>query len=72
MSEASDMTELKNLQDGLDTRVKFNIIMIADRGYVSEENITEMRNAGLGFILMFRRTWESMKSLMPMSACFLA
>lgn len=56
MSEASDMiTELKNLQDGLDTGVKFHIIMIADRGYVSEENITEMRNAGLGFILMLRK-----------------
>jgi transposase len=56
MAEASDMiTELKNLQDGLDTEVKFHIIMIADRGYVSEENITEMRNAGLGFILMLRK-----------------
>ena len=59
MAEASDViTELRNLQDGLDTEVKFHIIMIADRGYVSEENITEMRNAGLGFILMLRKNME--------------
>ena len=59
MAEASDMiTELRNLQDGLDTEVKFHSIMIADRGYVSEENTTEMRNSGLGFILMLRKNME--------------
>lgn len=59
MSEASNMiSEMKNLQDNLDAEGKFHIIMIADRGYASEENITEMRSAGLGFILMLRKNME--------------
>lgn len=56
MSEATDMiAELKSLlPDDDDSPKKLHIVVIADRGYVSQENICAMRNAGIGYILMLK------------------
>lgn len=73
MSEASDMiSELHDLidddQDGESAesgeKLKPQIVLIADRGYVSEENITEMRNSGIGFILMLRKNMGIVNELL--------
>lgn len=73
MSEASDMIgELRALIEddpddgsaGSGEKIKPQIVLIADRGYVSEENITEMRNSGIGFILMLRKNMGIVNELL--------
>ena len=60
MSEATDMiTELKALlPEGDKTLSKLHIVVIADRGYVSQENIDAMREAGIGYILMLKKNMD--------------
>jgi hypothetical protein len=44
------------------------IIVIADRGYVSEENIKGFRNAGIGCILMLKKNMNMTVSLVDSNA----
>lgn len=39
-------------------KIKPDITMIADRGYISEENITGMRDSGLGFLMMLKKNMD--------------
>ena len=40
------------------SRKEITIILICDRGYISEKNLNLMENAGIGFILMLRSTFK--------------
>ena len=53
MAEASDM--ILFFRDLLEGEKASSIVMIADRGYVSEDNIAALRKAGIGYILLLRK-----------------
>ena len=53
MAEASEMIGFFGKL--LDKETKVSITMICDRGYISEDNVLEMDNAKIGFLLMLRR-----------------
>lgn len=57
MAEASEMIAFfkKLLGDDVWDESRPEITLISDRGYISEENIALMDEAGLGFLLMLRR-----------------
>jgi transposase len=62
MAEASDMILFfRELLDGEDVT---DIVMIADRGYVSEDNILELRNAGIGYILLLKKNMNIMSAVL--------
>lgn len=51
IAEASEMIEeLNRVSDGADV----DITLICDRGYISEENVNLMDDAGIGFLLMLK------------------
>lgn len=77
MSEASEMIQYyKELLEDWEAahaddetavgiaRAVLSIIMIADRGYTSEENIRSMRDAGIGFILMLKKNMKIVDTLL--------
>ena len=63
MSEAQEMVAFfKGLMDGEDKKI--DIGMIADRGYVSEENIKALRDAGIGYIMMLKKNMSVMDEVL--------
>lgn len=56
MAEASEMLRFfKDLLDGTDKQdTRPDITMICDRGYISEENVNTLDDAGMQFLLMLR------------------
>lgn len=57
IAEASEMISFfdKLLGDRSPDHEKIEITLVSDRGYISEENVLLMDDAGIGFLLMLRR-----------------
>ncbi len=57
MAEASEMIGFfqKLLNDGTQKEIHPDITLVSDRGYISEDNVALMDDAGVGFLLMLRR-----------------
>ena len=62
MAEASDM--ILFFRELLDGENVADIVMIADRGYVSEDNILELRKAGIGYILLLKKNMNIMSAVL--------
>ena len=45
----------KNARNKDDESSEMEVVVIADRGYVSEKNIKELRDAGIGYILLLKK-----------------
>ena len=66
MAEASEMIEF--FRKLLDKETSVSITMICDRGYISEDNVLEMDNARIGFLLMLRRNMGITQDLLEANA----
>ena len=66
IAEASEMIGFfqKLLHDDQSEEVYPDITMVSDRGYISEENVSLMDEAGVGFLLMLRRNMGITDSLL--------
>jgi len=63
MSEAEEMISFLSRISGLKEE-KIKIMLVCDRGYISEDNVAMLDNAGIGFLLMLKSNTKIVQELM--------